>query len=330
MSSLGRHIEYVPLETDTASLLSRIANLAITDSFIFASDGTRLIKFSIDGSFIGKVGSEGRGPGQYTNLSSLQADNEKQELYVLAMRQVLVFGFDCKLKRTFNIDFPVRQFLLEGEDKIVFHPINLPVPPDNTYSLYISDRSGNILENIVNDLARVNKGMVIQSSPMYIYEGSLHFMEFGTDTMFIYKSSTREPYAVFHLGDLKLPPDPTIEEAPSAKGIWINDSKETDEFLLFSYWEGLSGGGKKCIYEKRTSAITVLKENDFINDLDGGLNFWPNRILPDKTLVDFEEAITFINHLKDQSAKGTLIDEKLKELLNKIDENSNPVLVFLR
>lgn len=329
MSTLGKRLEYIPLETDSACLMERIANLAITDSFIFASDGTRLLKFSDDGKFISQIGSEGRGPGQYTNLSAIQADQKARELYVLALRQMLVYDFNGNLKRTFKIDLPTRQFLLD-ENNIVFHLINLPDAPNNEFSLFILDRSGNLKEKIKNDVVRVNKGMVVLTSPMYLYNGLIHFIEFGADTLHEYINSTRKPYAVFRLGNLKIQPDPTMEEAPNIKGLWINDSKETDDYFFFSYWDGLSNPGKNCIYDKKTGSITVLEENKFINDVDGGLNFWPKRILTDNTLIDFEEAISFVNHLKDKQSSGEKIDKKLNDLLNRIDENSNPVIVVLR
>lgn len=329
MSTLGKRIEYIPLETDSACLLQRISNLAITDSFIFASDGTRLLKFSDDGNFISQIGSEGRGPGQYINLSAIQADQKARELYVLALRQMVVYDFNGNLKRTFKIDLPTRQFLLD-ENNIVFHLINLPDAPNNEFSLFILDRSGNLKEKIKNDVVRVNKGMVVLTSPMYLYNGLVHFIEFGADTLYEYVNESRKPYAVFRLGNLKIQPDPTMEEVPNIKGLWINDSKETDDYFFFSYWDGLSNQGKNCIYDKKTGSITVLEKNKFINDIDGGLNFWPKRILADNTLIDFEEAISFVNHLKDKQSSGEKIDKKLNDLLNRIDENSNPVIVVLR
>jgi hypothetical protein len=330
MSSLGKRISYIPLETDSVCLLQRISNLALTDSFIFVGDGTRLLKFSDDGKFLSKIGSEGRGPGQYINLSAIQADQKTRELYVLALRQMLVYDFNGNLKRTFKIDFPVRQFLLDNENNIVLHSINVPEAPTNEFSLYILDSSGNLVKKFKNDVVRVNKGMVVMTSPMYLYDGLIHFVEFGADTVHEYNNETRKPYAVFSLGNLKLQADPTMEEAPNIKGLWINDSKENDEYFFFSYWEGLSNPGKNCIYDKKTGKITVLNDNEFTNDLDGGLNFWPKRILEDYTMVDFEEAISVVNHIKEKQAAGEKVDNKLLDLLNRIDENSNPVLVFLK
>jgi hypothetical protein len=330
MSSLGKRISYIPLETDSACLLQRISNLALTDSFIFVGDGTRLLKFSDEGKFLSKIGSEGRGPGQYINLSAIQADQKTRELYVLALRQMLVYDFSGNLKRTFKIDFPVRQFLLDNENNIVLHSINIPEAPSNAFSLYILDRSGNLVKKIKNDVVRVNKGMVVMNSPMYLYNGMIHFVEFGADTVHEYNNVTRKPYAVFRLGNLKLQPDPTMAEAPNIKGLWINDSKENDDYFFFSYWEGLSNPGKNCIYDKKTGKITVLNDNEFTNDLDGGLNFWPKRILEDNTLVDFEESISMVNRIKEKQTAGEKTDKKLLDLMNKINENSNPVLVLLK
>jgi hypothetical protein len=72
LSSIGKKIEYIPLETTPNSLIGSLngvgldlANIVFSDSFIFISDGEKLLQFDRSGKFIKQIGSVGRGPGQY-------------------------------------------------------------------------------------------------------------------------------------------------------------------------------------------------------------------------------------------------------------------------
>jgi hypothetical protein len=165
LSTLGRKLEYVPLETDTACLIQNISNAFLTDSLIFISDYKRLFKFDKDGKFLKQIGSKGRGPGEYPSLGNFIIDQYSREIFVLSSRIVLVYDFDGNFKRDFKIDFPSRQFILNNNNELIFHPFNLPQPANGTvYSWYIIDKTGTILTKIENTLKRINKGLIVPVS----------------------------------------------------------------------------------------------------------------------------------------------------------------------
>jgi len=333
LSTLGRRLEYVPLETDTACLIKSISNVFVSDSFIYVSDGNRLLLFNRNGRFLKQIGSAGRGPGEYSRIADFIVDKGKREIYVLTSRMVLIYDFNGRFKGDFKFDFPGRQFVLRGEGSFVFHPFNLSQPtPEPVYSWYIIDKTGTVQTKIVNTLKRVNKGLIVPVSPLYMYNGTPHFMEFGIDTLYNYDNHIKRPYAIFHSGEMKLDPDPTISEAANINGkIWVSDVREIEKFLFVKIWWDLSNVISNCIFDKASSRFTVLKENGFINDIDGGMVFWPETILEDNFMIDFADAFDLIKNIKNNDLiDNRKLSDQLKSIVNQLTETSIPVLIILK
>jgi hypothetical protein len=344
LSTVTSEIEYVPLETDTACMLRRISNLALCDSFIVVSDGTKLLMFDRQGNFMKPVGSVGRGPEEYTYIRSFFVDENNREIYLLSMGKVMVFGFNGKYKRSFKADFRPSQVISRDPNTLMFHLFNMSGPsPDTAWSWYITDRQGVILSRILNHHKRVSQpGLIVPDSPFYLYNNSAHFLEFGNDTLYYYNKQEMEPYAIFNAGKLKMETDlhltpETIKEVSDRieANFWIRDIHENDDFLFVNLAWGLSDSVSYCIYDKKNARIAVLKDDGFTDDINGGPAFWPLSIGVDNTLVDYEDAFTFLQKIKAGNS-GTSgenagkIGQELEELGKSIDESCNPVLVIAR
>lgn len=334
LSTLGSQLEYIPLETDPACLLKSITNAFVSDSFLYVSDGSRLLLFARNGKFIRQIGSAGKGPGEYSRIGDFIVDRNSREIYVLSSRMVLVFSFNGQFKRDFKLDFPCNQFIMNEKNNLIFHPFNLPVPTtEPVYSWYTTDKSGIVLSKMNNSLKRVNRGLTVPVSPLYMFDRTPHFMEFGIDTLYYSDNLVKKPYAIFKLGNLKYKPDPTMAEVPGLKGkIFIYDVKENTKSLFIKI---MGDSTTNCNFDKSSSTFSVLKENEFVNDIDGGLPFWPKRILDDNTLIDYADAFKLIQYInKNMQAEVKVKDikkaDQLKTIVKQLDETSNPVLIILK
>ncbi len=344
LSTVASEIEYVPLETDTACMLRRISNLALCDSFIIVSDGTKLILFDRQGNYLKPVGSVGRGPEEYTYIRSFFVDENSREIYLLSMGKVMVFGFDGKYKRSFKADFRPSQVISRDQNTLIFHLFNLSGPsPDTAWSWYITDRQGAIISRILNHHKRMSQpGLLVPDSPLYLYDGTAHFLEFGNDTLYYFNEQVREPYAIFNAGklkmetDLHLTPETIKEVSDRIQGnFWIKEIRESYDFLFVNLAWGLSDSVSYCIYDKKNARLTVLKDNGFADDINGGPAFWPLVVGDNNTLVDYEDAFTFLKEIKSDKSGAAgenagKISKKLSEIGRSIDESSNPVLVITR
>jgi hypothetical protein len=334
LSYLGSKLEYIPLETDSASLMRRISDISVSDSFLFVSDYYRLLLFNRDGKFIRQIGSSGRGPGEYSRIRGFDIDVDNEEVYILVGRKVLVYNFNGLFRRDFVLGFPSNEFVINENNELVFLPINLAQATDEQeYSLYIMNKNGKDITKIPKMLKRINGGIAIQNSPLYMYNDILHFMEFGVDTLYSYETHVKNPHAIFNAGSLKFPPDPMLDEVLKLSGkVWVDNILESNKSLFIKTYSSLVPlTSTYCVFDKSTSIITILKDNGFTNDIDGGLTFWPEIIIDDSVLISFVEAFDLVNLLKNRKpVEQNSQSGQLEDVMKFLTETSNPIIVILK
>jgi hypothetical protein len=334
LSYLGSKLEYIPLETDSSCLINRISDISVSDSFLFVSDYYLLLLFNRDGKFIRQIGSPGRGPGEYLRVRDFDIDVDNEEVYILEGRKVLVYNFNGLFRREFVLGFPSSEFVINENNELVFLPINLAQATDEQeYSLYIMNKNGKDITKIPKMLKRINGGIAIPNSPLYMYTDILHFMEFGIDTLYSYENHVKKPHAIFNAGSLKFPPDPMLDEVMTLNGqVWVDNILETSKSLFIKIYCSLVPlTSTYCVFDKSTSIITILKDNGFINDIDGGLTFWPEKILDNNVMIGFADAFDLIKLYKDMKPiENKTQSSQLEDVIKKLTETSNPVLMIVK
>jgi hypothetical protein len=350
LSSIGKKIEYIPLETTPNSVLGSLngvglslAKIIFSDSFIFISDGEKLLQFDMSGKFIKQIGTVGRGPGQYLEPINFCIDEKKRNIYIINGRSVMEFDFNGHYKGSSQYEWPSVLFMPVDTGNFIFYISSFPVHTNNTvYSWYVTDLHCNPVSKLVNFHKRINvPGPRIGWTPLYSFNGNVHFMEFCADTLFFLKNGSPEPYALFNLGKMKMDPDPEATSDRRAdfnrlnQLLWPRFINESDRCLFLTLWWGFSDSARYCVYNKQTLQTTFLKNNSFNNDIDGGPSFWPKYIYNDSILVDFIYADKFLKFINEKQSIRPKEKENRKpgqlEMLGKqLTETSNPVLIILK
>jgi hypothetical protein len=345
LSTMGKELEYIPLETTKSSMLTKINRIELSADFIFISDFNKLLQFDRKGKFIRQVGSNGRGPGEYIYVLDFCIDEKGKKVYVIAwgINDILEYDFVEKfIGKSSTLPFNSKQVFVNDSSGFVFHIWDAP---DTTIAsknnLYITDPKFNILFKIKRHFIR-NSNLGIGTTPMYFYNGSLRFEQFGVDTLYTVKKDKLEPYAIFNLGQIKMDPNVIFPRPGSLQEIsdqlkdklWINDVKENKNFLFIKLEYGLSDSSKNLIFNKQTSEIASLENNGFTNDIDGGIPFWPDYIYSDSILVDYYDANSFLNKIGkvDSEQQKVKYGDKyiqVEKLANILDKLANPVLTIL-
>jgi hypothetical protein len=326
LSTIGKQLSYIPLETTPECLIQKIRKILFSDSFIFISEYSKLLQFDKNGKFIRQIGSSGTGPGEYISVGDFCIDEQKKEIYMIfsSAPKLLIFGFDGVLKKSINLSFRPAQIISKDKNSLMFHLWN--VPGKNDPSWIITNRQGIILTSIKNNLKRISQpGFLVNHTPLYTFDKTLHFMEFGIDTLYYFKDIQRKPYSIFSFGDLKMDTDPIIspsmiknvDENLNGK-LWVGSIIENDDLIFIEFFLGITNLKMCAIYNKTTDSLTFLKDNVFKNDLGGGFGFWPKQIVNDKILIDYVDAFDLIKKVIPS------------ELRNRISETSNPVIIILK
>lgn len=340
LSSLGNKIEYITLETKPECLIRHISGIAFTGSYIFVSDNDRFFEFDRKGTLVRQIGSKGRGPEEYLSILDFWVNEEMNSIFVLSDSKMIVYDFDGKFKNYANLDFFSMRFV-KDRSNFIFYIGNIPVTTnDPVYSWIVTDMKAKILFRLENYHKRIHRSVAIGVTPLYSYNGIAHFMEFGSDTVFYLKDTIPEPYALIKLGDLKIDPDaePTEDRRAYAlrqsKKLWTYDINEDSSYIFMSLLWGFTDSLEYCVFNKENMETTILKGKGLINDLDGGMPFWPRYIYNDSILVDNVDAITLKEYVvseafKDAQARDLKKKSELKKLADSLDETDNPILIIV-
>jgi len=350
LSILSKQLKYIVLETTPDCLLRRIDHIVFTDNYIFISDFDALYKFGIDGKFIQKIGKTGHGPGEYRNVFTFAIDEPRNKIYLTNWGIIQEYNFAGNYIRSIKIrsiipGFNSGQYIIQNSDKFIFHISNEPEYTNPIeYSLIVTDTNAIPIIKFKNHHKRKSKpGITILISPLYLFQGQVRFMEYCVDTLYTVLSDNLKPYAIFDLGRFKMNSDPSIPFQESGREkvlkqlsekLRISNIKEDNDYLYINLVHGFTDSLKLGIFNKHDNNITFLNGRGFINDLDGGVNFWPRYIYKDSVLVDFVNAYHFkavvsdkISHaLKDKYGEKYT---KLIHMVGKLKDESNPVLLIL-
>ncbi len=343
LSSIGNGIKYIPLETNPDCYIQTIEKVEFSESFIFVNEVRRLLQFTKDGKFIRQIGTQGRGPGEYKGVGDFCIDEQKGEVYIIDAPQLLTYGFDGGFKSSSKLSFRPSQIIKKSRDYLFYHLWNVPDKSSLVkYSWILSDRKGLILQSIRNSIKRVNQpGIIIGDTPLYSFNNTVHFMEFACDTLHYFRENGKNPYAIFKFGNLKMEPDPLIIQSQKEeiskelfKKFWINSIHENNDFLFFKLNRGISDSALCALYKKNNSAITLVKDNFLLNDIDGGIPFWPKQILNDTMLIDFVDAFDLKKRIQmlqseTKTNKNKKVPMTLIDISKQLNETSNPVLVLV-
>lgn len=118
LSDLGFiDIDYVPLETNEQGLIQRTINLGssgdkliVNESYFIIKHYNTILKFGNDGSFVAKIGKEGRGPNEYQTCHDVESDMDGQRIYVVDGWKQKLFFYSDSGDFIKAIDFPFQGF----------------------------------------------------------------------------------------------------------------------------------------------------------------------------------------------------------------------------
>jgi hypothetical protein len=334
LSSIGKRLEYIPLETDPECMIGMIEQVTLTESFIFIRDRSKLLQFDKSGRFVRQIGRQGRGPEEYSDIGD--SFISKESIFILTGKSVLEFDFNGKFRHFFQLPYLSLHFIVTNPSNLMFYSANLPVKTkDKIYSWFLTDLDGILTSKFENFHTRVNRAGAIGDSPLYLFNGTAYFKEFGSDTLLYLRSGKPEPYAIFNFGSLKMDHDPLVTKENFrevldrlSRQFWPRYITEGTKYIYITLCRGLSDNWDYAVFNKKTSELIVLKDYGFLNDIDGGIPFWPEYIYND-TLVDFIYADKLLEHINKKNDSKHSVSTELKALGEQITEISNPILIIL-
>jgi len=349
LSDIASDISYVMLETDEKCLIHHHMTFNCTKDYIITS-GNQKANYSVcyvfdrkTGSFVRQISSVGQGPGEYTEIVNFW-DGKNEQVCVLRHPYYVFFNLDGTIShQTQRFEHPIISFVAYGDLYAGYSPNPIG---NNTIRIAFYDQTGAFIDSIPNNrfFERTQRMIAVSNDVwLYVFHDELYFKELFCDTLYHIKDFTLCPRYIFNTGGLVVPyeiqanPMAVIRREEYEKYISIIKILEDNHSLYFTveYRSRLY----PAIYNKMEDRLQIMPDISllsqssrderrqhygFENDLDGGLPFWPEQIVSDKEMMCVYSAEELL-----ALDISTITDEKLKHVLNNIEEDSNPVVAII-
>lgn len=352
ISDIASDVRYIPLETNDEYLVSRKPEYYFSDSLIFVSSDNRLLVFDYTGKFIRQIGKPGRGPGEI-DLIAFISILEKEQIVIVQTnwsRKLMYFSFDGTFIKSISRPPDVfRIRVLNMNQNLFYYACQIGI---EEYLYLLSNEKGDTISTVNNHFKWENNtgitGMVGYDAfrPFYNYQNQIFVKSMYNDTVYTVLNNKITPAYFVDLGKYRLPD----ELRPEPPQTILKFRRENAKYFFSSVME--AGGkvfiktqnykgliNKNIIYDRETHKGSFLVDNfnepsGFINDWDGGLNFWPDKSINDKEIFMSITPLTLKTMLKEKFINRTAHFEDKKQsfklMVEKLEESDNPVLMIVK
>jgi hypothetical protein len=342
LSEIADDIKYIPL--DNIYPLGFIHdNIEFINNSIYLSEkDIGILVFDITGKMIRKIGSKGRGPGEYLYTFDFTVDEKTETIYVWDNNIIKVYSKNGKFIRSFSLKeygdfiYPIK-FL--NSSLFAFFSVQFE---NAEYKWIAVDSLGNLIKKERRKTPAFTSNASMGQGA-YIFQNNITYWNSFNDTVFsIFPDLTEKPSFLFSPGDHRLPKSPKnipIDEV--TQYLSVGQVLETDSFLMIRYFYK---GKKGFVLVEKENRISYMVNWEFngssgiINDLDGGPSFVPKNNFHENgreyiagliNPIQFKPLISSVE-FKNSVPKYPEKKKELEILANSLKDTDNPVLMIVR
>ena len=341
LSEIAESIQYIPLESNSESFIGQIKQIKIFGDRIYVLDSknNKIVIFNKKGKYLNKIEAVGKGPKEYIKIGWIDISNSDSCLYLFDSETCELLKFNQKweyLTRWKITRYPSAFSTYKGQTCFLYVYPNYV--SNNYYSLSIYNAAMINIKKMISNVY-ITKEEVFRSRGI----GDFLFAEV-CDTLVYWEH--KKDNIIYHITEknnaikryeLVLPGSSlSRDNLGDISDDDIFDVLESCGYLFFTgNYRGIAFRG---FYNKAHKKLTILSKKyanefgyGFINDIDSGLQFWPEGITEDGTQaystfygIDLKE---FLDHKKDigSKLKQSKVSKKLIDLVN----NSNVIIMIV-
>lgn len=354
LSEIADTIEYIPLETSRESLLDFIHDVRFAKDFIFVAQSKGpLAQFDRSGKFIRCIGRLGRGPEEYGLIRNLSIDEEHRRIFIQSNsgRVVQVFSFEGAYIQSIHYPEDYKFIEWSRDSLLVFY--HEPTRGIEKYVFEERNFNNEIIQTVNNNFFWQNNNSMSYSSfysmrnVFYRLNNHLYFKGSYNDTVYTFNTDNKISPAYFlELGHSRLPDELRTEvtgEIVTSPGYYWASAKESSRYIFIVYSTYSASEGKItdygliCYDKSKNQGITLIDKKDkteFINDLDGGLDFSPEYVNDSLAfvLISASRMRKYLDSEDSSNASSLKKDQKrmLKMTFSSLDENDNPIIMLVK
>ncbi|MCH4896203.1 6-bladed beta-propeller [Marinilabiliaceae bacterium JC040] len=344
---------YIPLETKKSCLINEIHEKSFDGNDLFINSGGNLFHYNINGRYLGQIGKKGRGPGELICFTHfLDRKNKRVYAYSHYRSKFMIYSYSGKYisstPRYSELSFGSTKYIYYRNNKLIStKPLCLTKLKKgkivDDYKICDMNLNGSVNHQIKSSFLNgsikqgVKSGMFsIVGNVLYSYNNIIKFQEFSNDTLYEYKNGCLLPKVVFKMPSFQKkykPPYPSNFVDVNKMASWFSDSyskysiKARGENTRFLF---ISGTDRRYIYFKKDKKLLRINKiySNTKDDVNMSFSTYNNQYI-----IDYVSADLFMKNVKLLINNKKITDIyrcKLKSILKRINEESNPVLVLYR
>ena len=357
LSDIASNIEYCMLETDTKCFISQDMSVYCSKEYIVAI-GNQTPMHDVcyvfernTGNFIRQISNRGQGPGDYTETIDFFWDSKNEQICLFGNNKYHFYNLDGTLSHQIN------RFSRAMNNFIALGDLYIGYVPNYTGNLRIRiafyDKEGTFIDSVPNYRTwkkTTSSYSISRDSWFYNINDSLYFKEVYCDTLFHIKDFTLHAKYVFNTDGLTVPYEIrsryNLMAALNNGGVAVDRFEkyvvilkifEDHKYLYFTIehrqflYPAIYNKTNKHLHimppvsiPQRTGREWKVPLYGFENDLDGGLPFWPQQMISEKEMM----CVYTVEELLGLDT-SKITDAKLKNVLNSLEEDSNPVVAIV-
>jgi hypothetical protein len=355
LATIADDINYYPL--DNTIPFSNYKYIISPNSIYVAAKHIGILKFNRNGKLIKKIGSQGRGPGEFMYGFDFAVDEKTGNVYVLDPGKIRVYTQRGVFLKDISYDKYITSHAMAGSIEIYNSILFLPdfiMEGDSKFNWIFIDTLGNIVSNKKNSVAPFHT-KVGRPGSVYWFNYKLFYYNYFNDTIFSINPDLEDiGVYLFAQGDHRWPrskiePNSSGQFEKQVKDLFLPIRMiETRKYIILRYYY-LQRAAIAFIEKKTKKTFLSIKNNGLLregetssfsikNDLDGGM---PLTDFDYYVENDEEYLTTLINpfnlkiYLLSDEYKNTIpkYPEKrneLEKLANSFSETDNPILVYVK
>lgn len=334
-TSILKNINFIKLETDNDILLGDITQTDVYEDDIFILCSTGLYVFDLSGNYIRSIRHTGDGPGEFLSPYSFWID-KKGHVFILdrqlnKLQKYDAGSFNFVESITMPYDSPIGFAKIPEEDIFIYYYPLRPSKGIENKQVIIADKKGEIISELYTGNA---SGKILHgnNSNFYLMAGKLMFYPYFSNRIYEINMNAKtmhNKYALF-FEDNDFPDESIFTKFDNSGDImreilfgkhkWIRliYLYETTEDLIVKYY--IEKDFYLAVWNKTKKTTKNFKYSDVKDNIGIGGKF------PLPVGVYNNEFIGIINPY--EIDKDLVVNIELKEILNNISEEDNPILCF--
>lgn len=335
--------DYILLETKNECLIGEIYKLDFDSTFIFILDRNNgnLFQFYDNGKFCRKIGVKGNGPDEYIELFNFTLDKSRKEISLIDMRKKKIFYYnyvgELIRKESMYYHFYDMEFI---DDKIVAYTgtaNNANAEIVQNKRIIISDRSQKPIYGAFPYSNKYKENVIFGiRRPLKHMNNKIYYTNFLSDIVWEISDTICNAAYRLIMDNANFLTDSELSNIGEQELANLRKSKRNfyGEFLVTNMYSIFMidhyGGVVPLICNNKTNKIHYgqIVSNKPKKNIDSILGYNFNFIHTDSSFVQVVQPFLLKHYI--ESSQGLILDKESRELLDKINEEDNPILKIIK